>query len=307
MQVIDSVPRMGAVFYNDCLYIAHNCTLITHKYRHDMARIDPVLELTVGFADYIPRFRSLGDQCLVRHVEEQSATVAGLVRRINIDPEGEDGGLASRAEGLAHTMSGIEIRPGGLLRGGLQLAGKIGTKIGLGEDALEGRGAGRGGGKARGEGLQNDDDAAVLVRRHLERLSAQWLGVLQDCVYARVMGHLLEVALKEAMLPVVTSECIAEAAGAEISRVYRSLQQIRLIFPTEGKDDEAMQRVCGSWRKFQALTDLLEYSLSEVAEWLPRKKFSAFTGNEMSSLLRALFEDTPRRQAVLASILEMSS
>ena len=45
----------------------------------------------------------------------------------------------------------------------------------------------------------------------------------------------------------------------------------RLIFPSgEGRDEEALARVCASWRKFLALTDLLEYSLTDVAEWLPR-------------------------------------
>jgi hypothetical protein len=31
--VIETVPRMGAVLYNDTCYMAHNCTLITHMYR----------------------------------------------------------------------------------------------------------------------------------------------------------------------------------------------------------------------------------------------------------------------------------
>ena len=73
----------------------------------------------------------------------------------------------------------------------------------------------------------NDDDAAVGVRRHMERLSGQWLGVLQEQVYARLMGHLFECILREAMRPLLTAECIAEAEGAEISRVFRSLQMIR--------------------------------------------------------------------------------
>lgn len=30
---IQSVARMGAVFFNDCAYIAHNTTLLTHMYR----------------------------------------------------------------------------------------------------------------------------------------------------------------------------------------------------------------------------------------------------------------------------------
>ena len=89
-----------------------------------------------------------------------------------------------------------------------------------------------------------------------------------------------------------------------------SYSKHRLLFPSTSDnkdDDEGLQRVCGSWHKFQALTDLLEFSLSEVAEWLPRKKFSSFTGSEMTSLIKALFDDSPRRQTILASILEMSS
>ena len=92
--VIVTVPRMGAVFYNDCLYIAHNCTLISHAYRHEMGRnVSEILQHTVGFADFIPRLRSLGDSVLVRHIEEQKKTLAELVRRIHISPAGDsDGG-----------------------------------------------------------------------------------------------------------------------------------------------------------------------------------------------------------------------
>ena len=79
------------------------------------------------------------------------------------------------------------------------------------------------------------------------------------------------------------------------------------MLPQESKDDDQLGRICPSFNKFIALTDLLEYSLSEVAEWLPRKKFASFTGNEMTALIKALFEDTSKRQGILTSILEMSS
>jgi hypothetical protein len=299
--VIDSVPRMGAVFYNDCIYIAHNCTLITHMYRQNMARIDTTLEAAVGFADFIPRFRSLGDRCLGRHLEEQRAALSELVQRMHISVEGD----AADAPGSSAAGEGIGMR-GGLLRGGLALAGKLSSKL----KAATALGDGSSGSARR----CNDEDGAVLVRRQLERLSAQWLGVLQEAAYARLLGHLLDCVLREAMAPVLAAECIAESAGAEVSRVFRSLQQVRAIFPSSGDGrerdrdgDEALQRVCGSWRKFVALADLLEFSLSDVADWLPRKKFAPFTGSEMAALIRALFEDSPRRQTVLASILEMSS
>lgn len=38
-----------------------------------------------------------------------------------------------------------------------------------------------------------------------------------------------------------------------------------------------------------------------------RRKFASFSGNEMSNMIRALFEDSPRRKGILNSILEMSS
>jgi hypothetical protein len=234
--VIDVVPRMGAVFYNDCLYIAHNCTLITHKYRLQMGKVSEVLEHTVGFCDFLPRFRQLGDRCLVRHIEQQKAALSVLIKKINICPD--EGGnndndtqtnaKNSRAKFLFQGGSGFGF-------GGLALAEKISNKFGLTQERTE---------TVPGTDVEisitstatrelqqplptNNDDAAVLVRRHLERLSSQWVGVLQEQVYARVVGHLAEAVLREAMQPVLTAECISEAAGEEISRVYRSLQQIR--------------------------------------------------------------------------------
>lgn len=85
-EIIDT-PRMGAVFYNDCLYIAHNCTLLTHKYRHEMGKIDEVLLHTVGFMDFIPRFRQLGDAVLAKHLEAQRVALVGLVHSIHISPD----------------------------------------------------------------------------------------------------------------------------------------------------------------------------------------------------------------------------
>ncbi len=79
------------------------------------------------------------------------------------------------------------------------------------------------------------------------------------------------------------------------------------MLPVEFRGTEALQTVCPSWSKFAALTDLLEFSLSDIVEWLPHKKFAAFSGQEMNSLVRALFENNEKRRAVLHAILTMSS
>ena len=119
------------------------------------------------------------------------------------------------------------------------------------------------------------------------------------------MGHLLENCLRCAMRTVLDAECIAESSGSEVCRIFRSLQKVKATLAVP--DDEAMSKLSASWTKFCALTDLLEYSLSEISEMLSKGKFSSFTGAEMVGLIRALFEDSPKRQAVLSSILERAA
>ena len=154
---------------------------------------------------------------------------------------------------------------------------------------------------------ENDEASAALIVRHLERLRGQWQGVLQDEVYERVVGHLLEGAIRALMHPVMTADRISESAGGDICRLYRVLQRAQNSFAVGSASNDNMNRAVASWVKFCVLTDLLEYSLSEVAEWLKRRKFVSFTGSEMSTIVRALFDDSTRRQEVLKSILEMTT
>ena len=56
-----------------------------------------------------------------------------------------------------------------------------------------------------------------------------------------------------------------------------------------------------------ALTDLLEYSLSEISEMLSASKFSLFTEAEICSLIRAIFEDSPRRKTLLSAIQDRAT
>jgi hypothetical protein len=59
----------------------------------------------------------------------------------------------------------------------------------------------------------NDEESAGLVVRHLERLMGQWQGVLQEVVYDRVIGYLLEGVLKATMRPILETDCVTESAG----------------------------------------------------------------------------------------------
>ncbi|RYH19636.1 hypothetical protein EON65_25825 [archaeon] len=58
--------------------------------------------------------------------------------------------------------------------------------------------------------------------------------------------------------------------------------------------------------KFVVLTDLLDYSLTDIAEALSSQRCVMFTSKEMTRLVLALFEDSPKRQALLDSIQMVS-
>lgn len=88
------------------------------------------------------------------------------------------------------------------------------------------------------------------------------------------------------------------------------LFSIRAFLPAEDADTttnaSAKVAVCPSWEKFVALTDLLDYNLNDIADGLSRKKFACFASSEISRLIKALFEDSPRRQSLLQSIAEVA-
>lgn len=100
---IESVPKMGAVFYNDCCYISHNTTLLTHMCKREAystnSSVDnnisthttkELFQSSIGLMDFIPRLRPLGESILVRHVDDQKSTLLELVKRINIRTDTTD-------------------------------------------------------------------------------------------------------------------------------------------------------------------------------------------------------------------------
>jgi hypothetical protein len=62
---------------------------------------------------------------------------------------------------------------------------------------------------------------------------------------------------------------VSEKAATDVSRVLKTVQKARSVF-LESVDESRLSSLVGSWGKFCALTDLLEFSLSDISEWLPR-------------------------------------
>lgn len=53
---LDGVPRIAAVFQNDCLYLAHHMITLGHEYRHGLP---PPANQTATMIDTVPLFREL--------------------------------------------------------------------------------------------------------------------------------------------------------------------------------------------------------------------------------------------------------
>ena len=80
---------------------------------------------------------------------------------------------------------------------------------------------------AKDEECSNDENRASMLVDQLEKLSTQWLGVLQEVNYARFMGFLIDDVLRELMAPVLQTECITETAASEIYRIFKIMQRVK--------------------------------------------------------------------------------
>lgn len=219
-EIINTIPRMGAVFYNDCLYIAHNTILLTHKYRLEMmANEEEILQGTIGFIDFIPRLRKLGDQVMRNHLTQQQTILREMVKRIGISPDRQ----VKKNVGASSASATGKTLGTGLIADHLKSKFLKQSSVRENENEvslnqmLD----------AKDEECSNDENRASMLVDQLEKLSTQWLGVLQEVSYARFMGFLIDDVLRELMVPVLQTECITETAASEIYRIFKIMQRVK--------------------------------------------------------------------------------
>jgi len=72
-------------------------------------------------------------------------------------------------------------------------------------------------------------------------------------------------------------------------------------------DNALVEQICGAFERLTSdySPDGMHDSLLPCVDARGRRKFASFTASELCSLIRALFEDSVRRQNILDSILHM--
>nr|CAD7428832.1 unnamed protein product [Timema monikensis] len=268
-KVLDTLPQHVALFHNNCMFLTHRLITLGHEYQ---ARMPQVLKQhTVTFVDLAHRLRVLATETFLRQMRAQRDNLLGILR---------DCGITARI--------------------------------------------------LRDCALVKNTDVEKCIRqclRQLELLQTVWGQVLPSTVYCKTLGCLVNTMVQELVLRTMSLEDIPADTAVQLVAAFavviarapqvlkvpwnrRCIVQLVLfwssILTTVLLQDpnEVYQRV-HHWSQFLELQLVLGANLRTISDrWADGKGPLAhmFTPDQTKQLIRALFQNTERRAAVLASI-----
>jgi len=147
------------------------------------------------------------------------------------------------------------------------------------------------------------------VLHQMLHLKSLWQDVLPLGIYRRTIGTLLNSIVEEMVQRVLILEDIAADAAVQIVSIFTALQdKAPEVFHLE-KNKETSKgdiiRYVKKWNRFKELVVILNASMREIEDrWASGKGPLAneFTADEIKRMIRALFQNTDRRAAVLSRI-----
>lgn len=274
---VELLPQAAALFYNNSMYLAHELLTLGHAYRHKwLAALDAECRMTAAtFVDLVPKLRALGTDCFLQQLDRQKQLLAESMKS---------------ADGFKN----LEERP---------------------HFAAAERGVGQ----------------CMSILRHLHGV---WRDVLPINTYLKAIGALLNGVLEEVVTRVLNLEDITEEVGKLLEHLFDKISDgsphlFVLDEDASNKDgppDEfgeklpsvqrshavtaaaaagLLQRHTPKWQRFKELQRMFSANLHDVSErWAEGKGPLAaeFSSADVRQLVRALFQNTERRAAVLAKI-----
>ncbi|XP_021924811.1 centromere/kinetochore protein zw10 homolog isoform X4 [Zootermopsis nevadensis] len=138
--------------------------------------------------------------------------------------------------------------------------------------------------------------------RQLELLQTVWKDVLPAIVYCKTVGCLLNALVEELIIRVTTVEDVPATTAVHLVTVFSIvIDRAPQVFQEPSEVHQFVRR----WQKFRELVLILGASLRDIDDrWADGKGPLAheFTPDEVKQLIRALFQNTERRSAILARI-----
>lgn len=128
---------------------------------------------------------------------------------------------------------------------------------------------------------------------HLRHLYQAWKPVLSSDILARCMWYLSDVVFTLFVDQVTRARDISTGACQFINSLFlKTSDETKLLM---GGDPAGSQL----WDKFTAIGRFMDMSLKEIQVALSDGVFRSMTGPELTRLIMATFDDSPKRQAVI--------
>jgi len=267
---IASVPRTTAILHNDCVFFAHNCLTLGLEYKEKFLTSGDDTSTTIRlrqlctFIDLVPPFRELAERTMGAMIDRQKA----------------------------------------------QLLEVVGARISILRDAL----------RANESVVEWADAETALTAGiyHLRHLSQAWRPVLSRDIYARSMGSLVDTIFSLYLDQVLSAPDISEPAGNFIGALFRNATRNLSELVDEDRPGSAGASASASARqavgeavttkipkaslygeKFDAVGRFMFMSLADIYAGLGDGTFKSVTGQELSKLIVAAFDDSQKRAATL--------
>lgn len=155
----------------------------------------------------------------------------------------------------------------------------------------------------------NTEKCLRQILHQLHHLRKVWQHVLPAAMYKKAIGSIANYVVGELINRVVALEDIAADSAQQISSLFNFMKEkLPDVFVIEGQDKSSkydILRYLQLWQKFDELILVLNANLKEIDDrWANGKGplASEFSVEEIKHLIRALFQNTDRRAAVLSRI-----
>ncbi|KAG5438635.1 hypothetical protein PCANB_002741 [Pneumocystis canis] len=140
------------------------------------------------------------------------------------------------------------------------------------------------------------------LQEKIKTLSELWKQIFSREVLFESIGQLLETAIVYIITAIKNISDISEAESKQLSKLCNQFAQIEDIFITEEQALPITPTYVPNWLKFRYLIEILEASIQDVMYLYNSGALIDFDKEEIISLLKTLFAETPSRAENISKI-----
>ncbi|KAI9818132.1 MAG: hypothetical protein M1827_000757 [Pycnora praestabilis] len=148
------------------------------------------------------------------------------------------------------------------------------------------------------------DDAVSSIVDRIRELNKQWKDVLSNSALLQSLGSLLVGVTNRFITQVEEMDSISDPQSQKLVAYCNQIINLEDLFLASGQSDSPFTVMyTANWLKFQYFSQILESSLVDINYlWTEGELSLEFTIEEVTDLIRALFEDSENRRKLINDI-----